>query len=147
MLDYLASRAVPLQLQLDSPFMFRQEAEGAMAATSSDDRKDGWWEGATPLNFLLMQHVKLTICSGGKAVHPRPHLAALSQAIGAAKLPLAQSLMLLASPIEHSFLPYQRRRELLQQFWGKATGTEVFPVGEGLEEKTFNWLHQCNLVE
>ena len=99
MLEYLAARRVPLQLQLD---VFRNAAA---------DEADGWWAGASPLNFLLMQHVNLVISSGAKAVHVLKHLDALAHALQTAKLPLPATLMLLGASFEHSFLPYQRRRE------------------------------------
>eukprot|EP01043_Picozoa_sp_COSAG02_P021152 COSAG02_NODE_1066_length_14828_cov_8.021794_8_plen_234_part_00 len=158
MLDYLASRRVPLQLQLDSAFMFQQEVgiAGISTVASQDqerrhgsDQKD-WWEGASPLNFLLNMDVALTIASGAKVVHRLEHLSALSQAISAAKRDLPQSLMLLAASFEHSFLPYHRRRELLHSFWARATGKQVFGASEGLTQRPIigatRLKHMCNLA-
>ena len=134
MLEYLAARRVPLQLQLD---VFRNAAA---------DEADGWWAGASPLNFLLMQHVNLVISSGAKAVHVLKHLDALAHALQTAKLPLPATLMLLGASFEHSFLPYQRRRELLLRFWARAF--DVFPsrmVPVELGEDTPQNMYRCNL--
>lgn len=157
-LDYLASRRVPLQLQLDSPFMFQQEVGIPGTSTVApheqgqrhEAENEDWWEGASPLNFLLNMDVPLTIASGAKAVHRLGHLSALSQAISAAKRDLPQSLMLLAASFEHSFLPYHRRRELLHIFWARATGKQVFGAFEGLTQRPIigatRLKHLCNLV-
>jgi len=134
MLEYLAARRVPLQLQLD------------VLRNAAADEADGWWAGASPLNFLLMQHVNLVISSGAKAVHVLKHLDALAHALETAKLPLPATLMLLGASFEHSFLPFQRRRELLLRFWAKAF--EVFPsrmVPVELGEDTPQNMYRCNL--
>ena len=134
MLEYLAARRVPLQLQLD------------VLRNAAADEADGWWAGASPLNFLLMQHVNLVISSGAKAVHVLKHLDALAHALETAKLPLPATLMLLGASFEHSFLPFQRRRELLLRFWVRAF--EVFPsrmVPVELGEDTPQNMYRCNL--
>lgn len=156
MLNYLASRRVPLQLQLDSPFMFQLEtalplsSDVAPQGQGQGSDSTDWWEGARPLNFLLNMDVPLTIASGAKAVHPLNHLDALSRAIGAAERDLPQSLMLLAASFQHSFLPYHRRRDLLLRFWAEATGKNIFGPGEGLTQRPIvgatRLTHLCNLV-